>query len=248
MSRRPKLSIISAVDDHPPDLDEFFGALGSQSIPPEDYEVLVVDATRRHEYGPAHQRFLASGCPQKNVTYHRIGKGGRAKALNFGLEQSSGEIVLFLGHDYIVTPEFARAHLAFHARRPKRYYVGVGAGLLPPELKREHFPRWLEASGELYGIPFSEDMTSVPEDFFYIGNASVKREFLREAGVFDEAYAHHAWDDYEMGLRLRAAGMKAVYIPDARAKHVHRIDLAGRCQSMRQAGEAAVVQDREDPP
>jgi GT2 family glycosyltransferase len=76
---------------------------------------------------------------------------------------------------------------------------------------------WLEESGQLFGVPFRADMAEVPEDFFLAGNASVKRELLTRAGRFDERYSLHAGDDFEFGKRLRAAGMRAQFVPDARA-------------------------------
>lgn len=65
----------------------------------------------------------------------------------------------------------------------------------------------------------------MPENFFYVGNASVKRHFLREAGRLDERFQYHAWDDFELGQRLIKLGMKASFIPQAAAEHMHAISL-----------------------
>jgi GT2 family glycosyltransferase len=113
--------------------------------------------------------------------------------------------------------------------------------MILPEKLRTHFSSWLEQSGELFGVPFGDDTTSVPEHFFYAGNSSVKRAFLDEAGAFDERFQYHAWDDFELGRRLGKLGLKAAFLPEARAEHFHAISLADRCRTMMQAGEAASV-------
>lgn len=40
-----QVSIVSA-DDHPPPLDDWFQVLSSQTLPAEQYEIILVDSTR----------------------------------------------------------------------------------------------------------------------------------------------------------------------------------------------------------
>jgi hypothetical protein len=47
---------------------------------------------------------------------------------------------------------------------------------------------------------------------FCVANVSAKR-ILDRAGLFDNDFPYPAWDDFEMGLRLRARGMKAFMSP-----------------------------------
>jgi GT2 family glycosyltransferase len=239
-SKPERVSIVSAVDDHPPDLQLRFQALNSQTLPADLYEVIVVDATHQVDCQAALMRFRAGTEMRADISCHRVERGGRALALNRAVELATGNLVIFLGDDFVPPPEFAEAHLRLHRAHPEAEAVGIGSALLIPAL-RTPFSVWLEESGQLFGVPFRADMTSVPEDFFYVGNASVKRELLERAGRFDERFAHHAWDDLEFGLRLRAAGMKSQFVPDARADHVHRIDLNERERSVRYAGAAARV-------
>jgi GT2 family glycosyltransferase len=144
----------------------------------------------------------------------------------------------------LARPQTAEVHLRFHEANPDLHQVGVSSMILAEQF-RTHFANWLERSGELFGVPFSDDMTSIPESFFYVGNASVKREFLLATGPFDENFRYHAWDDYELGLRMRGLGMKSCFLPQARAEHVHDISLAGRCRTMTRAGESAAVLERK---
>jgi GT2 family glycosyltransferase len=239
----PKISFLIATDDHPPDLDRFFGGLISQTLPPTDYEVVIIDSTRSHGHAEAYERACGRKDARLRLHFEAIDKGGRAKAYNRGLQLCRAPIVLFFADDNLAAPQTAEVHLRFHEANPQAHQVGVGSMILAAEL-RTHFTTWLERSGELFGVPFSDDMTSVPDNFFYAGNSSVKREFLLAAGPFDESFRYHAWDDYELGLRMHKRGMKACFLPQAKAGHVHDISLAGRCRTMTRAGESAAVFER----
>ena len=235
-----RISIVSAVHDHPPDHQLWFQTLNSQTLPADLYEVIVVDALHQVDYQAALARFHAKAEARADISCHRVARGGRARALNRALELATGGIIIFLGDDFVPPPEFAEAHLQFHEAHPEAEAVGIGSGILDPTL-RTPFSEWLEESGRLFGVPFRDDMTEVPEDFFYVGNASVKRALLERAGRFDERFRQHAWDDFEFGLRLRAAGMRAEFVPNARANHVHSITLHDRERDMRYAGAAAKI-------
>ena len=160
--------------------------------------------------------------------------------MNRALELATGDLIIFLGDDVVPSLGFAEAHLRFHEAHPEAEAVGIGASILEPAM-RTSFSVWLEESGRLFGVPFRADMTEVPEAFFYVANASVTRELVDRAGRFDERFAHHAWDDFEFGVRLRAMGMRARFVPDARGNHVHYITLHDRERDMRHAGAAAKV-------
>jgi GT2 family glycosyltransferase len=244
MEDRPKISILVATNDHPPDLDCFFDGLITQTLPSEDFECVVVDASRTHDYEQAYERALRRKDPRLRLHYEPIARGGRASAYNRGLPLCRAPLILFFGGDYLAGPQTAAVHLRFHQENPDRCQVGVGVALLIEEL-RTHFSIWAEESGELFGVPFSRSIESVPENFFYIGNTSVKRDLLLQAGPFDEDFRFHAWDDFELGLRLTQAGMKAMYLPEATAQHVHDLSLDERCRGLMDAGQCAVVFERK---
>jgi GT2 family glycosyltransferase len=239
-SKPERVSIVSAVDEHLPNLQVWFQALCSQTLSLNRCEIIVIDATHETDYEGALKRFRAETEVRADIRCHRVQRGGRAQALNRALELATGDLIIFLGDDCLPPPGFAEAHLQFHESYPEAEAVGVGSAILAPEY-RTPFSVWLEESGQLFGVPFSAEMTQVPEDFFYVGNSSVKRKLLDRAGRFNERFAHHAWDDFEFGKRLRAAGMKAQFVADARVEHIHCIDLPERERIARQAGAAVRV-------
>jgi GT2 family glycosyltransferase len=237
----PQVSIITAANVHYgrlSDLRPWFLALCNQTLPPDHYEIIVVDAAHDVDYGTALTRFRAEAEVQANISCHRIERAGRARALNHALDIATGGVIIFLGDDCLPPPQFAESHLHFHAQHPEVEAVGVSSVILPAQY-RNPFSVWLEESGQLFGVPFRADMVEIPENFFYVGNASVKRELLERAGRFDERFGHHAFDDLEFGFRLRAAGMRSRFVPGASVIHAHDIDLHGRERSMRESGAAA---------
>jgi GT2 family glycosyltransferase len=236
----PQLSFLIATNDHPPDLDRFFRALIGQTLPPEEYEAVIIDASGTHDHVLAWERALKLTDTRLRLHLESIPAGSRAKAYNYGLKRCRAPIILFFADDAIAAAHTAETHLRFHQDNPDRHRAGVGAMVLGKEF-RTHFTIWLERSGELFGIPFADDMTSIPPGFFYAGNSSVKRSLLDEAGPFDERFPYHAWDDFELGLRLGKLGMRTSFLPDATAEHFHTITLAERCSTMTQAGESARV-------
>ena len=58
MAEMPRISFLIAADDHPPDLDRVLDALLGQTLPPAEYEVIVVDASRMHDRAGAYERAL----------------------------------------------------------------------------------------------------------------------------------------------------------------------------------------------
>ena len=69
------------------------------------------------------------------------------------------------------------------------------------------FRRWLEDQGMLWGVTLNHLTGTVPEDFFYGANTSIKRRFLQQAGPFNESFTGLAGDDHEIGVRLSKMGM-----------------------------------------
>lgn len=239
-NRQPQVSIVCAVDDDLLDANRWFHALSNQTLPPEAYEVLIIDACHKTTHQFELERYRSEHEVLAKIEYHRISPGGRAKALNHGLDLARADLIVFLGDDCEPPLNFAESHLRFHESHPDAASVAIGPALFPSKL-RNPFTDWLEKSGRLWGTPMDENMATIPEDFFYAANASVKRGLLDQAGRFDERFLGYAWDDFEFGTRLRAAGMRAALLPDVIVLHMHEIDLPARERAMHRAGAAAKV-------
>src|SRR5215475_12680183 len=242
----PRISILTPVDDELLDPRARYLALSNQTLPGDEYEVLVLDSSHCTQHQSAFIQFRDEGLLGSNVTFHLTERGGRALALNRGMDLAKSKVIAFLGDDCLAPLNFAETHLRFHQEHPAKESVAISCALVPEEF-RTPFVEWLEKSGRLWGVPHTADMNTIAPNFFYAANASVKRELLESAGRWDERFPHHAWDDFEYGERLRAVGMQAEFLPGAAVQHIHKLDLPGRENAMRLAGIAARVYETIHP-
>jgi GT2 family glycosyltransferase len=243
----PLVTVVSAIDDHHArDPSEFLEALSDQSVPRENYELVIVDHHGLAGWREACERVLSgAGAPQIRF---ELRKGvGRAGALNRCLELARADLIVFLADDFLVGSDFVEAHLRFHREHPEREAVGIGRAMFPPRVLENEFSAWLERTGRLFGVRLDEACTSVPSDYFYVGNASVKRALIDLVGPFDEDFPYHACDDYEYGLRLAEAGMQSSLVEGADVLHDHDVTLRERWRQMGQAGESATLLSRKLP-
>jgi GT2 family glycosyltransferase len=240
---QPKITVVAYCGDHPL-LAETLTKLAVQDAAPEEFEVVVIDYDpgqnwTQYTSGFAHRH------PRMTIQYHRMENGTRARALNWGVKHASAPVVVLLADDFMAQPGLVSAHLKFHEENPAREWVGIGPGFFPEHLRSCEFRRWLEDSGSLFGISFMDGARDMHDKFFYVGNTSLKKAFFIAAGGLDEDFPYAAWEDYEMGLRLTDAGMRARFVAEATALHDHPVTLAERRAAMREAGASAVILERK---
>jgi GT2 family glycosyltransferase len=233
----PTVTVIVALCDHG-HVDQLLDALEAQTVGPGSFEVLVVNPGEVLPLAAA--RALAR--PRLRIQ-HLDAVGSRAAAWNRGIQHARTELVILLADDFIPVAEFVEHHVRLHRENPAAELVGIGPARFPDRIRRDHFARWIEDSGELFGVPFSRLAGELPAGWFYCANTSAKRAFLIEAGGFDERFPAHAGDDAELGLRLAARGMVNAYVQGALTVHDHPLTLRERRRQMRDAGQATAVHD-----
>lgn len=241
---RPRISVLIPVTSHgviAACVEELAAQKGVKS---GEFDVWIADAEPTRDWTSAVEAALRRrglSLPWNRVTSE--GRG-RAAALNAMLGRAAGDIVLFLADDFVPDCRLVVRHLHFHERHPEPQRAAVGPGLFPALSRRSEFVRWLEDSGSVFGVPFTDPNLVLPHHFFYLGNTSVKRSLLDRAGHFDERFPFDAWDDYEMGLRLCGEGYHAGYVPKAACVHQHHVTLRERMEQVRRGGRSAAIQDR----
>jgi len=243
---RPLLSVVIAVNDHPPAPERVIGGFFGQSAPAGDFEVVLVDSQDRADFRQTLQGFQQRQPEGPAFAYEVAARRGRAHCLNIGLERARGTLVLFFADDFIAPPGVVAAHLAFHGDHLEPTAIGIGAGLLRTDVTEDIYLA-LEASGELFGAPMRADMTDVPPGFFYVANSSAKKAFVDQCGPFDESFPFFCWEDYEMGLRMAQHGMRPGYVPGAMAEHDHALTLPERCRSLWELGYSARIHELKYP-
>ncbi|MDR7422322.1 MAG: glycosyltransferase family A protein [Armatimonadota bacterium] len=175
--------------------------LAAQTLAPAVYEVVVVDDGSTDDT-PAVLAAAATG--RARVRPVRLDRNrGRSAARNAGIRAAEAPIIVFVDSDVLVRPDFLQRHLALHqaAGRP---VVGRGPVVLVPS---PQIP------------PRAPAIRSSPA-YLDTANASVPRQALVDAGLFDEGFRVYGWEDFDLGLRLQAAGLPRRFDPEAIGFHV----------------------------
>ena len=217
------------------------GALSTQTIGPDEYEVIVVvdgsdDGTREaaESLSPAHGLRVLW---QSNR--------GRAAACNAGVAAAEGELVVFLDDDMEARPGFLEAHLLAHP--PGANLAVLGAAPIS-------ITAGLPAHARYVGAKFNDHLAHLERTGgplklrdFYSGNLSIRRELFDGVRGFDERFSIYGNEDLELSIRLAAAGVRLVYEPSAIALQSYAKDFDGLARDNVAKGRTAVLLARLHP-
>lgn len=195
-----RLSVVVPTYNRAEVLRVCLASLAAQTYPRDRFEVLVVDDGSTDDT-PEVVRSFEVHLPVRYL--RQAANRGRAAARNRGIQQARGDVVVFVDSDVFPVPGFLAAHAEIHARSDRA--VGRGPLLLTHHLD-DPFGR----------PPLLPDPSPA---FLDTANASVRREHLLAVGGFDEGFRHYGWEDADLGIRLRKAGLRRVFSRRALAYH-----------------------------
>ncbi len=207
-----KISVVIPTLNRAELLAETIEGIESQSLPREQYEVIVVDnnsADRTIEV-----------LEQKSFTYSNLRfslqqKPGAAATRNTGLEMSSGEIVLFIDDDIESDRKLLESHLRYHGETPDASVIGTIRTNW--ETTRDPFLRYMRDRGIF--DPYSVNCSTLDFSCYHTGNVSTPRRTLEGLGGFDERFEVYGMEDIELGYRLERSGCPMVRGVEATALH-----------------------------
>jgi len=183
-------------------LERVLEAAFDQTVPDNAYEVVLVDDGSSDETPSVIERArLRATCPFTVVSQ---ANRGLAAARNAGIALATGERIIFIDDDVLVLPNFVQEHMRSAAARPGAIVRGGAIEVesldeLPP-------PVW--------------SIKNYSGNYFWTTNVSAPLATIRAIGGFDESFSEYGWEDIDVGLRLRARGVKAVFNPRALAYHL----------------------------
>lgn len=136
---------------------------------------------------------------------------GAAAARNFGVKQAQGDKIIFIDSDLVVTPTFLQAHWQqWHAAQQRFGDDRVFTyGLVVNTANFEN------PTAEPYKI------TDYSAAYFATGNVMIAKHWLEQAGLFDTQFSLYGWEDLELGVRLKALGIRLVRAAEAVGYHWH---------------------------
>src|SRR3972149_4212980 len=175
-------------------------ALEQQPLDPHLYEVIVVDDGSTDETA-ALVRGRSADDPRVHLLQHGTNRG-RSAARNSGIRTARGEIVVLIDSDILVRPDFLAHHLDAH-RRSLHPVLCRGPVVDLPDGRLPEKPPALATSPA----------------YLTTANASLPRQELLTAGLFDENFPAYGWEDFDMGFRLQRRGVPPVSGPASRLAH-----------------------------
>jgi GT2 family glycosyltransferase len=193
-----RISVVIATKDRARYLERALASFEAQIGAPS-FEVIVVDNGSADDTKAVTESQGARA--MYPVAYVYEGEPNRGKARNRGIERATGYLVLFCDDDVIAPPGFLAAHEAAHSTSN------------------------LVVNGPILNVGSYDErpkptVANYSRAFLCTCNVSVPRHALEAVKGFDEAFDLYGWEDTELGVRLREAGMQWKFAWDAYIWHI----------------------------
>lgn len=213
------VSIVIATKDRARYLERALASLERQDGAPE-FEAIVVDNGSSDDTRAVAERQRERG--RYPLVYLYEAEPNRGKARNRGIAAARGETIAFCDDDVRAPAGWLAAHAAAHAKAAQPAVV----------------------NGPIVNVPSYDDLrkpsaANYSRAFLCTCNASVPRAALQAVGGFDEGFDLYGWEDTELGVRLRAAGLRWKFAWAAAIWHVKPPDENTLAIETRKAVEKA---------
>ncbi|MEB3234251.1 MAG: glycosyltransferase family A protein [Cyanobacteriota bacterium] len=204
------LSVVIPTYNRLPILQKCLRALEQQQLaaPLSGYEVVLVDDGSTDDT-VAWVQGHAADLPHVRLICQD--HGGPAEGRNRGVQAASGDVIVFIDSDLVVTDSFLQAH----AEGLERSWRQQGNRLC--------FTYGAVINTANFEAPTSErhKLRDASWAYFATGNVAIERALLEQAGLFDTAFRLYGWEDLELGERLRRLGVRLIRCPQAVGYHWH---------------------------
>jgi glycosyltransferase involved in cell wall biosynthesis len=205
------ISVVIPTYNRLPILQKCLGALERQEFSDDKisgYEVVLVDdgsSDRTLAWIAEHQVNLP------HVKVFQQDHQGAAAARNLGVENATGDTIVFIDSDLVVTKTFLQSHADALVKGER-------------DLKSDRlFTYGAVINTNNFKDPTSEPykITDFSAAYFATGNVAIARKWLEESGLFDTGFQLYGWEDLELGVRLKKQGLKLIKCPQAVGYHWH---------------------------
>lgn len=216
-------------------LARVLSTLEKQDLPRGTFDVVVVDDGSTDDT----PRVLANKY-WFDLTSLRQENAGPAAARNAAINAAQGDIILFIDDDVIPAADLVRRHRDAQQQSPG---VVIGRMLEPEGVRQPPWTRWEALTLERQYDKMAMGVFSASPRQFYTANASVRRDDIVRAGMFDVAYKRA--EDVELAYRLGDLGLAFRFLPEATVMHDTPRTLAGWLRVAEQYGMYEIKMWRE---
>jgi cellulose synthase/poly-beta-1,6-N-acetylglucosamine synthase-like glycosyltransferase len=144
--------------------------------------------------------------PRVKVFDLQTKEAGKGIALNFGVEKSSGNYIMVLDSDGLLTRDFLENALPLFEGN----YCAVQGRYIPSNRSFNFVTRMLALEGDLWSTPFMTIRTWLGRRCPLGGTGYIiRKDILLKVGMF----ANHLVDDYELTFRLLRKGYRIAFAP-----------------------------------
>jgi GT2 family glycosyltransferase len=211
-----ELSVIIANYNGIEYLQKCLNSVYNLNFPLEKIEIIVVDYGTQKELLDSIQKKF----PKVKVILNEI--NNYCKANNIGIENSRGKYLLFLNNDAELDSEYINSILTYFKRDEK--IMGATGKILFQDGR-------IQSTGHISLPDFywgdrgfrelDEGQYDEVEEIESIPNTAAvyKREIFEKRGKFDEDFVMFL-EDVDFCYRLRKAGYKVLYVPEAKCWHI----------------------------
>ncbi|HHB89677.1 MAG TPA: glycosyltransferase [Anaerolineae bacterium] len=204
-----RVSVIIPAYNAEKELARCLMALEYQTLPQDEYEVIVVD--------DGSQDGTADVAKAHGARVLKLDHMGPAAARNAGAELARADIIVFTDADCEPAPDFLERLIEpFDApliSGTRGVYRTQQTSLVARFVQLEYEERYQRIAR------LQKEKGSV--DALDTSYAAYRREVFLEAGGFDTRYRHAAGEDHELSFRLAHAGHTFRFVPDAAVYHWH---------------------------
>jgi glycosyltransferase involved in cell wall biosynthesis len=232
------ISVVIPTHNRCETLKKAIAAYQTQSARNEISEIIVVDDGSTDSTETLVSQMMADSAIAMRY-FHQQNKGPAA-ARNVGIREAQSPVILFTDDDIIPGRDLVAEHLRYHTRYPADTTAVLGFVTWSHDLEPTPFMEWY-GSEVLFSFAQLSGQAEVDYRYFYTCNISLKRDFLRARGIFDEEFKVAAFEDIELGFRLSAAGMRLFYNSEAVAYHEQFISFKDACKRYQKSLPAAAT-------
>ena len=200
-----------------------------QTLPTEEYEVIVVDNGSTDETCSMVEQLIAD---KPNVHYIYEPKPGATAARHAGARQARGEYLVFADNDGLFNPECLQAILSVYRQKAECVAVACKIDILWDGVE----PEWISPYKYLLGELNYGDTISYSTAYYLNGGLmSIRKDVFEQIGGFNpDLIGSYLVGDGDLGLvrKLHAKQALIGWTPYARMEHMQLVAKHGTKQGI----------------